>query len=107
MKLSLSCDEDEDKESALFEIDQFAAGFPVNYQPEVHPYERHLRSRDDSTPSFLKSIDEQRKLSICGADDKRNAICYKDSEPAIYNKAKAVARLLINGSGACTGWLVS
>ena len=115
MKLSLSCDDEEDKEFALFEIDQFAAGFPLNNNnPEVQPYERHLRSRtkersfeEEKMSSFLKAIDEERKLSICGKDDKRNAICYKNSEPTIYNKAKAVARLLINGRFACTGWLVS
>ena len=105
MKLSLSCEKDEDKELALFEIDQFDAGFLEAYQLEPHPTERHLRSHDDSIPSFLKSIDEQQKLSICKSDDKYNDICYKASEPTIYNKAKAVVCLLINGRGACTGWL--
>ncbi|MEM9290997.1 MAG: PKD domain-containing protein [Acidobacteriota bacterium] len=44
--------------------------------------------------------------SLCGADDSRNAVCYQSSEPAIYNKSRAVARLTINGTGRCTGWLV-
>lgn len=44
-------------------------------------------------------------LEICGTDDTKEARCYAN-EPAIYNNAKAVARLLINGNGACTGWLV-
>ena len=64
MKLSLSCDEEEDKEFALFEIDQFAAGFPLNNNPEVHPNERHLRSRtkersfeEEKISSFLKATD--------------------------------------------------
>ena len=116
MKLSLSCDEVDDKDFALFEIDQFVAGFPLNNDPNSHSNERHLRShsttevsntKEEKTTSFLKAIHEERKLSICGRDDKRNAICYKSSEPTIYNKAKAVARLLINGRYACTGWLVS
>jgi len=45
--------------------------------------------------------------AICGADDKENAVCYETSHPVEYDKARAVARLLINGSGLCTGWLVS
>ena len=44
--------------------------------------------------------------ALCGADDSGWAKCYTSSEPQIYNHGKAVARLLINGSGACTGWLV-
>ena len=44
--------------------------------------------------------------SLCGADDSANAICYQTSEPNAYNRSRAVARLLINGTGACTGWLI-
>ncbi len=44
--------------------------------------------------------------SLCGADDSRWARCYQTSEPQIYNRSRAVLRLLINGTGACTGWLV-
>ncbi len=43
---------------------------------------------------------------ICGANDGKNAICYASSEPDAYNKGKAVARLVINGSFLCTGWLL-
>jgi hypothetical protein len=45
--------------------------------------------------------------AICGADDKENAICYESSHPTEYGRARAVARLLIQGSSLCTGWLVS
>jgi lysyl endopeptidase len=44
--------------------------------------------------------------AICGSDDSNWAQCYQTSEPVIYEKSRAVARLLINGSSACTGWLV-
>jgi hypothetical protein len=44
--------------------------------------------------------------ALCGADDSRWAACYATSEPVIYGRGKPVARLLINGSSACTGWLV-
>ena len=48
-----------------------------------------------------------RKLTICGRDDKRNAICFNETQPEIYLKARPIARLLINGTYACTGWLAS
>jgi hypothetical protein len=44
--------------------------------------------------------------AICGADDSEWAKCYEDTEPEIYDKARAVSRLLINGSFTCTGWLL-
>jgi len=44
--------------------------------------------------------------AICGVNDTKNAICYASSEPAAYTKGHAVARLVINGSFLCTGWLL-
>jgi len=44
--------------------------------------------------------------AICGADDSEEAKCYESSEPTVYDKSRAVARLMINGTGACTGWLI-
>jgi len=44
-------------------------------------------------------------LEVCGTDDTKEARCFADQQ-AIYNNAKPVARLLINGRNACTGWLV-
>ena len=44
--------------------------------------------------------------AICGADDSDWAQCYTASEAAAYEEGRGVARLLINGSGLCTGWLV-
>jgi len=43
--------------------------------------------------------------NICGVDDTRNAVCYKDDKHNEYTAAQAVARLRFPG-GACTGWLV-
>ncbi len=63
-----------------FEIDAYAAGFA-------------------ELPPLTKAI--------CGDDDKENAICYASSYPTEYDRARAVARLLINGSSLCTGWLAS
>ena len=50
--------------------------------------------------------DESDTESVCTADNKENAACYKTSEPAIYNHSKAVVRLVITGVGSCTGWLL-
>lgn len=44
--------------------------------------------------------------ALCGPDDSKEAKCYQSSEPFIYEKSRAVARLLINGTNACTGWLI-
>lgn len=46
--------------------------------------------------------------SICGSDQSRPAKCFRNSNtlPKAYDRAKAVARLLINGKSLCTGWLL-
>ena len=69
--------------AGVVEVDSFAHGFP----------------RD-----VLGALDEPE--AICGPDDSNWAKCYQSSEPTIYDRSRAVARLLINGTGACTGWLV-
>jgi len=45
--------------------------------------------------------------SVYYPDDRENAVCYRDSHPTEYERGKAVVRLLTNGSGFCTGSLVS
>ncbi len=52
----------------------------------------------------IKEIFSNELKSICGNDDKEWAKCYEGT--AMYEKAKAVSRLYINGSSACTGWLL-
>ncbi|KAF0689368.1 Aste57867_19194 [Aphanomyces stellatus] len=42
--------------------------------------------------------------SICNVDVSENAVCYKDSEPAKFDKTRPIARLHI-GRSWCTGWL--
>jgi lysyl endopeptidase len=42
--------------------------------------------------------------SLCGGDDKADAVCYKSKDPVAYERSKAVARLLINGNELCTAW---
>ncbi|MFB6257529.1 MAG: trypsin-like peptidase domain-containing protein [Flavobacteriales bacterium] len=42
--------------------------------------------------------------AVCGSDDKEDLECYNGT--TMYDKARAVCRLLINGSSLCTGWLL-
>ena len=42
--------------------------------------------------------------AICSSDDMEWAKCYEGT--TMYEKGRAVARLLMNGSTACTGWLL-
>ena len=86
MIITLKCKKSGHMKNAVIDIDKYTAGFPIEDKFEIN----------------------QRSLStsICGKDDKRNAICYKNNHSSKYGKSKAVARLLINGRGACTGWLV-
>ncbi|MCP4221651.1 MAG: trypsin-like peptidase domain-containing protein [bacterium] len=53
---------------------------------------------------LMEDKTESEGEAICSSDDKEGAKCYDGTE--MYEKSKAVCRLLINGSGACTGWLV-
>ena len=66
-------------------IDGFAKGF------------EGLALNDEGNPDIV---------AVCGANDGLNPICYASSEPNAYNKGKSVARLVINGSWLCTGWLL-
>src|SRR5262245_10952796 len=47
-----------------------------------------------------------REESLCGRDDKSDAVCYRETEPVIYHRSKAVVRLLIGGVELCTGWRI-
>jgi len=44
--------------------------------------------------------------SICTTDDSQEAKCFMNSEPEVYDKARAVVRIISNGNAHCTGWLV-
>jgi len=44
--------------------------------------------------------------SVCAPDDRGNAICYQGSEADAYDHGRPVARLLVEGTLLCTGFLV-
>ena len=59
-----------------------------------------------ATPPQEPAREASRPRPCAAADDSGQARCYETSEPRLYNHSRAVARLLINGTSACTGWLV-
>ncbi|GLE01311.1 hypothetical protein PINS_up010141 [Pythium insidiosum] len=59
-------------------------------------------------PAFARGFQPRPTESVCGKDDSEPAKCYATSNtdlPLAYTRAQAVARLLINGTSLCTGWL--
>lgn len=76
---------------------------PVPLSEGAVVIDRYARGFRQGGLQDLRAADTE---AICGTDDSRWAPCYESSEPTIYSEARAVARLLINGSSACTGWLV-
>lgn len=76
-----------------FHIDGYAAGFA--------DMTNHRRGKTVQQPE-----NTNRNLVICNKDEKRNAICWKEEFPEVYEKSRAVAKLLIQGTRVCTGWLV-
>jgi PKD repeat protein len=71
-----------------FVIDKWAKGYSRDYIKTV-----------------LRSLEEDTLMeAICGTDDKQWAKCYDGT--TMYEKSKAVCRLLIGGTSACTGWLL-
>ena len=60
-----------------------------------------------SNEKLAKIFDENKSLqsrAICSSDNKEQIACYQGTE--MFEKAKAVCRLIINGSSSCTGWLL-
>jgi hypothetical protein len=56
-----------------------------------------------------ESTNDARDLEVCGAQDFKNAVCFEQSESAIYQQSRAVAMLYVVHNGVttcCTGWLV-
>ena len=70
-------------------------GFEITKVAYGYSEERIMKKIIDNSPN---------KRSICSSDNKERIACYKGTE--MYEKAKAVCRLLIGGTGLCTGWLL-
>ena len=130
MHITISCKDQSTLSMVAFEVDEYVAGYPSLFINRSRRSVQQTTSSSTTTtnpttilyPSFLRRTHPNRRqqeeeqeqvesqvhrdLSICGKDDKKNAICYQHSFPSAYEKSKTVARLFINGSGACTGSLI-
>ncbi len=73
-----------------FVIDKWVRGYERGYIDAI------LSGMEEEEGAFIEAI--------CGTDDKEWAKCHDGT--TMYDESRAVARLLINGSGACTGWLL-
>jgi len=56
------------------------------------------------SPERILEIERTQRRAICSGDEKEPIACYSGTE--LFNKARAVCRLIINGSSSCTGWLL-
>lgn len=77
-------------------VDRVARGFT--------PRERTAAARE--VAGRERTAQPGREESICGGDDKADAVCYRSADPVAYERSKAVTRLLINGNELCTAWRV-
>lgn len=71
---------------------QASKGFGFNIKKVAYGY----------TNEKLAKLGENYK--IINKDDKERIACYKDTE--MYEKGKAVCKLIIGGTGSCTAWLL-
>ncbi|MCB1054606.1 MAG: trypsin-like peptidase domain-containing protein [Acidobacteria bacterium] len=94
-------------------VELYSAGSGSGYGYRIDYYGRGYNN-DELEQLWARGLGEKMNLapppsrieSVCGADDTEEAKCYQVSEPAAYDKARAVARLTLNGNAHCTGWLV-
>ncbi len=70
-----------------FEITKVAYGYSNEKLAAIFDKNKQLQSR-----------------AICSSDNKEQIACYAGTD--MFEKAKAVCRLIINGSSSCTGWLL-
>ncbi|SFD47209.1 pre-peptidase C-terminal domain-containing protein [Pseudoalteromonas denitrificans] len=68
-------------------IDSYNAGHPDN--------EVFNNNTEDLTPE-----------STCGINERKDVACWESSHPVEFDRTRPVARLLMAGSGLCTGWRV-
>jgi serine protease len=46
------------------------------------------------------------QFSTCGVNERTDVACWESSHPVEFERTRPVARLLMGGSGLCTGWRV-
>ncbi len=81
--------------------------YSVNPDPKHYGYQIDRVSRGFSDAELTRLYGGPDAKAICGTDDKLDAICFSDTYPDVYDKSRAVARILMDGSALCTAWLIS
>ncbi len=81
-----------------YEIDYYGRGYNVD---EIRAFWEAGLGEEMNLPE----PPEQGK-SICTTNDSEEAKCYQTTEPTMYDRGRAVARMTLNGAVHCTGWLV-
>ncbi|AQS37669.1 Trypsin-like peptidase domain [Shewanella psychrophila] len=66
----------------------------------------HSETYDDQSQS-VPLIDVITPQSTCGVNERRDVACWQSTHSVEYERSRPVARLLMAGSGLCTGWRVS
>ncbi len=79
--------------------------YSVNTNHDYYGYRIERVSRGFSEKEMARMYGDDR--AICGSDDKLDAKCFETSHPEVYELSRAVARLVMDGVGTCTAWLVS
>lgn len=66
-----------------------------------------IKAGTDNTDEVFKGMNaDHQTRSTCGVNERRDVACWQNSHPTEYERTRPVARLLMNGSGLCTGWRV-
>lgn len=66
-----------------------------------------IDAHDIENYAYANMSDAHRKLSICGMDNLKDAVCSKNNANApMYRNAHAVARIYLKKKAGCTGWLL-
>ena len=59
---------------------------------------------EERISQIFRHDDEADERAICDSNNKERIACYKGTK--MYDKARAVCKLLVNGISSCTGWLL-
>ena len=84
------------------EVKLYATGSTSNYNGFEISKVAYGFTKEKIVKQYEKNDPQQK--SICSSDNKERIACYEGTD--MFEKAKAVCRLIIGGSSSCTGWLL-
>ncbi|MBT8048580.1 MAG: PKD domain-containing protein [Xanthomonadales bacterium] len=83
---------------------------PSIHRFEIDAYMRGATPNDvDSSSDGLSSkfnIEDSDLETTCGVNERYDAICYRESDPAVYKRSKPVVLIITSRGKVCTGWRV-